>query len=77
MIVNRTWTIARRLSLPLPLLLANIASATAGSLGGPLELQDFGSFFIGGRTVTSSHLGTGPAGPTPPGEIMTGQMYVQ
>ncbi|HKA70940.1 MAG TPA: hypothetical protein VKE26_03995 [Xanthobacteraceae bacterium] len=77
MIVNRTWTIARRLSLPLPLLLASIATAAAGSLGGPLELQDFGSFFIGGRTVTSSHLGTGPAGPTPPGEIMTGQMYVQ
>jgi len=65
------------LLLSIPALLATIASAVAGSLGGPLELQDLGSFFIGGRTTTSSHLGTGPAGPTPPGEIMTGQMYVQ
>src|SRR5262245_18856321 len=52
-------------------------SAVAGSLGGPLELQDAGSFFVGGRSITSAHVGIGPAGPTPAGQIMTGQMYVQ
>ncbi len=51
--------------------------AMAGSLGGPLELQDDGSFFIGGRTITSANPGIGPAGPTPPGQITVGQMYVQ
>jgi pimeloyl-ACP methyl ester carboxylesterase len=51
--------------------------AMAGSLGGPLELQDEGSFFIGGRTITSTNPGTGPAGPTPAGQITVGQMYVQ
>jgi len=68
---------ARKLSLSFTLLLAAVSTAAAGSLGGPLELQDAGSFFVGGRSVTSAHLGTGPAGPTPPGQIMTGQMYVQ
>ena len=38
-----------RLSLSLMLLLATVSTASAGSLGGPLELQDFGSFFVGGR----------------------------
>ena len=62
-------------SLYLSMILTGIASA--GSLGGLLELQDEGSFFVGGRTVTSAHLGTGPAGPTPAGQITVGQMYVQ
>jgi pimeloyl-ACP methyl ester carboxylesterase len=62
-------------SLCLSMILTGIASA--GSLGGSLELQDEGSFFVGGRTITSAHLGTGPAGPTPAGQITTGQMYVQ
>ena len=68
---------ARTLSLALTLLMTTITFAAAGSLGGPLELQDLGSFHIGGKSGTSAHLGTGPAGPTPPGQIMTGQMYVQ
>jgi pimeloyl-ACP methyl ester carboxylesterase len=59
------------------LLLTAISAATAGSLGGLLELQDEGSFFVGGQRITSAHLGSGPAGPTPPGEVMVGQMYVQ
>jgi len=63
--------------ISLALLLATISTASAGSHGGPLELQDEGSFFVGGQPITSAHLGTGPAGPTPPGEIMAGQMYVQ
>jgi len=52
--------------LVLPVLLASLAPAAAGTLGGPLELEDKGSFFIGGRPANSSHLGSGPAGPTPP-----------
>jgi pimeloyl-ACP methyl ester carboxylesterase len=63
--------------LSLTLLLAAVSTATAGSLGGPLELQDFGSFFVGGRPHQASHPGPGPAGPVPAGQIMTGQMYVQ
>ena len=43
---------ACRLSLSLMLLLATVSTATAGSLGGPLELQDFGSFFVGGRPLS-------------------------
>src|SRR5262245_60887985 len=68
---------ATKLSLSFAFVLSTITAAAAGSLGGPLELQDAGSFHIGGKSVTSPHLGTGPAGPTPPGQIMTGQMYVQ
>src|SRR2546426_1183198 len=40
-------------------------AAIAGSLGGRLELEDEGSFFVNGQVVTSSHPGaslvTGPA----------------
>ena len=58
-------------------LLATLSTATAGSLGGPLELQDFGSFFVGGRPHESTHPGPGATGPVPAGQIRTGQMYVQ
>jgi hypothetical protein len=50
-IIARESRHASRLSLTL--LLATISTATAGSLGGPLELQDAGSFHIGGKSVTS------------------------
>jgi len=53
------------------------APAAAGSLGGPLELQDEGSFFIGGRSVRSEHPGTPNTGGAGPGQIMINQMYVQ
>ena len=59
------------------LLLAAVSTATAGSLGGPLDMQDFGSFFVGGRPLQSTHPGPGPTGPVPAGQIRTGQMYVQ
>src|SRR5436305_521968 len=49
--------------------------ANAGSLGGPLELQDEGSFFVGGHSLRSEHP-SNAAGATA-GDIMTGQMYVQ
>src|SRR5215813_1399494 len=52
-------------------------AAAAGSLGGPLELQDEGSFFIGGHSVHSEHPGTPNTGGAGPGQIMINQMYVQ
>ena len=32
--------------------------AMAGSLGGPLQLQDEGSFFVNGQQTASTHPGT-------------------
>src|SRR5262249_44146473 len=52
-------------------------AAAAGSLGGPLELQDEASFFIGGHSVHSEHPGTPNTGGAGPGQIMINQMYVQ
>jgi pimeloyl-ACP methyl ester carboxylesterase len=49
----------------------------AGSLGGPLELMDEGSFFVGGQLATSSHPGTPAVGAAQPGQITVKQMYVQ
>jgi pimeloyl-ACP methyl ester carboxylesterase len=51
--------------------------AMAGSLGGPLELQDEGSFFVNGQTMTSSHPGTSAFSAPAPGTITVKQMYVQ
>jgi pimeloyl-ACP methyl ester carboxylesterase len=58
-------------------LLATGGTAMAGSLGGPLELQDDGSFFVNGRTTTSSHPGTSAFSAPQPGTITVAQMYVQ
>src|SRR5215475_6475000 len=49
--------------------------AKGGSLGGPLELQDEGSFFVGGQRLRSDRP-SNAQGATP-GDIMTNQMYVQ
>ena len=51
------------------------SSASAGSLGGPLELADEGSFFIGGHPAKSDRPSNATA--AAPGDIMTAQMYVQ
>jgi len=51
--------------------------ALAGSLGGPLELADEGSFFINGQLALSSHPGTPITGVAQPGHITINQMYVQ
>ena len=58
-------------------LLAMGGTAMAGSLGGPLELQDEGSFFVNGRTTMSGHPGASAFGPSLPGTITINQMYVQ
>src|SRR5262245_65815266 len=56
---------------------ASITAAAAGTLGGPLELADDGSFFIGGQMVRSEFPGTPGVGGGGPGSIMINQMYVQ
>ena len=61
----------------LGLLLATGGLVMAGSLGGPLELQDEGSFFINGKQVQSSHPGTSAFSAPQPGTITINQMYVQ
>lgn len=45
-------------------------------VGGPLNLSDFGSFFVGGRTVRSEHPGSPATGLLEPGNITVDQMYV-
>ena len=67
-IIARESKDACRLSLSLMLLLATVSTATGGSLGGPLELQDFGSFFVGGRPLQSTH-----PGPAPPARFRPGR----
>ena len=59
-------------------LLATGGTAMAGSLGGPLELQDEGSFFVNGQLVAlePSRHRRRSASP-PPGTITVNQMYVQ
>ena len=51
--------------------------AMAGSLGGPLQLQDEGSFFVNGQQAASTHPGTAAGGISQPGTITVNQMYVQ
>ena len=53
------------------------ATAGAVSLGGPLTLEDEGSFFINGKNVRSDYPGASLiTGPSPPGRITINQMYV-
>ena len=51
--------------------------AMAGSLGGPLQLQDEGSFFVNGQLTQSTHPGTAVGGISQSGTITVNQMYVQ
>ena len=52
-------------------------TAMAATLGGKLELDDEGSFFVGGRSVRSEYPGASlRTGPAPPGDIVVNQMYV-
>ena len=54
-----------------------ITGATAGSLGGPLELQDEGVFFVNGQAAATAFPDSPATGAAPPGDIMIDQMYVQ
>jgi pimeloyl-ACP methyl ester carboxylesterase len=51
-------------------------NAVAGSLGGPLELQDEGVFYVNAHTTKTSFPDSASATPAP-GEITIDQMYVQ
>ena len=57
------------------LLAGTIAATAAGSLGGPLELQDEGVFYINGQIATTNFSGAPPAEAS--GQITIDQMYVQ
>ena len=53
------------------------ATALAATLGGKLELDDEGSFFVNGQSVRSEYPGASlRTGPAPPGDIVVNQMYV-
>jgi pimeloyl-ACP methyl ester carboxylesterase len=52
-------------------------AAAAGSLGGPLELQDEGVFFVNAQTTRTDFPDTPATGAATPGEITIDQMYVQ
>jgi pimeloyl-ACP methyl ester carboxylesterase len=56
---------------------AGAMPASAASLGGPMTLQDEGSFFVGGKTITVKTPYYGTTGLSGPGEITVDQMYVQ
>src|SRR4051812_47351388 len=73
----RTPASAPGIALSAALLLGSGSIVMAGSLGGPLELMDEGSFFVGGQPATSSHPGTPAVGAAQPGQITVRQMYVQ
>lgn len=53
------------------------AAATAATLGGPLTLEDEGSFFVNGKNINSDYTGASlVTGPAAPGRITVNQMYV-
>jgi len=54
-----------------------VMPAAAASLGGPLTLEDEGSFFVNGQSFRSEYPGASVAtGPAAPGNITVNQMYV-
>ncbi|MGB7835088.1 MAG: hypothetical protein WBL84_23070 [Xanthobacteraceae bacterium] len=53
------------------------ATAQGQSLGGGLELKDFGSFYIHGHVIETQYPNTPATGLSAPGQITVGQMYVQ
>ena len=73
--IDGNWRTAAAAALSM--LLATGGSVMAGSLGGPLELQDEGSFFVNGQLTQSTHPGTAVGGISQPGTITVNQMYAQ
>ena len=51
-------------------------AARAGSLSAPLSLADEGSFFVGGKSITTSFPDARGGAPPTPGLIAVNQMYV-
>jgi pimeloyl-ACP methyl ester carboxylesterase len=58
------------------LFLSCAGPVAAGSLGGPLALQDEGSFFVNGKVVSTSYPNVPATGLAAPGHITVDQMYV-
>jgi len=59
-------------------LLFTTGHTMAASIGSKLELEDYGSFFVNGRSYRSEHAGASlVTGRQPPGSITINQMYVQ
>ncbi len=59
-------------------LLLTTGTGMAASIGGKLELEDYGSFFVNGRSYKTNHPGSSlVTGRAPPGSITINQMYVQ
>ena len=54
-----------------------MAQAESQSLNGPLELKDFGSFYVHGRVIETQYPNLPATGLSAPGHITVGQMYVQ
>lgn len=68
-------SISRALLVTVLLLVA--APLFAATLGGPMTLEDEGSFFVNGKVITSDFPGASLiTGPSPPGHIVVNQMYV-
>lgn len=67
-----------RLHIILCTLLTFSGNTMAASIGGKLELEDYGSFFVNARNFKSDHAGSSlVTGKSPPGNIKVNQMYVQ
>ncbi len=77
MSLNRTLNAGSAALLAAGLVAGLAGAAAAGSLGGPLELQDEGVFFVNAHTTTSNFPDTPATGASTPGEITIDQMYVQ
>src|SRR5258705_1611002 len=72
--IHRSTSALFTVILPAVGLAAALSAAAAGTLGGPMELQDEGQFFIGGQPMPSSHPSN--AAGFLPGQIMANQMFV-
>jgi pimeloyl-ACP methyl ester carboxylesterase len=77
MSINQTRNIASAALLATGLCAGMAGAAIAGSLGGPLELQDEGVFFVNAQTTTTEFPDTPATGAATPGQITIDQMYVQ
>jgi pimeloyl-ACP methyl ester carboxylesterase len=79
--MSSTTTIRHRKALTATLLATSVSvvlagAAFAGSLGGPLELQDEGVFYVNAHTAHTNFPDSASASPAA-GEITVDQMYVQ
>jgi pimeloyl-ACP methyl ester carboxylesterase len=74
--INQSLNTAGAALLAAGFLAGLTGAAAAGSLGGPLELQDEGVFFVNAQTTTTNFPDSATNTPTP-GQITIDQMYVQ